>query len=238
MIVPFQGGRGDFSHTCGIFQFKLPFRSFVKTRQTSGTLIVTRWCCAINVRVKKRVYVQQFGYPRKEGNQDPRSWHNVKRKADYHRPKQAWPEMGYLMCLNMSATFPFTWKVKQSRWCVRDRLQWGQISSPGAPWSLRSWREALWLKLEKVPTADSLVLPYTLAVFEDRVHCLNLEEGQCLQETNTGTATATLLLLWLIKGKSNNINASKSHRTKRCEDKIIYIARKLMLGFYFINIPT
>lgn len=185
---------------------------------------------------KKRGYVQQFGYPRKEGNQDPWSWHNVvKRKADYQRPKQAWPEMGYLMCLNMSATFPFTWKVKKSRWCVRDRIQWGQISSPGAMWSLMSWREALGLKLEKVPTADSLVLPYTLSVFEDRAHYLNLEDRQCLQETNTGTATATLLLLWLIKGKSNNINANDIE-TRKCKDKIIYIARKL--GFILLTFPT
>lgn len=42
--------------------------------------------------------------------------------------KEEQPEMEYLVCLNTSTAFPFTWKIKQTEGCLRSA---DQIASPG-----------------------------------------------------------------------------------------------------------
>ncbi len=123
---------------------------------------------------------------------------DVRRMVGYHRPKQAWLEMGYLMCLNMSATFPFTWKESNLEGVngvvlgeVKSLLQGLRgLSGPGekpGDWNLKKC--LLQMTQPRAPRHSGCVWGCEL----------KFGGGTVSPRESTGTASALLLFLWLTK---------------------------------------
>lgn len=166
-------------------------------------------------------------------NKDSRSYCGVVK-----RQKQAWPEMGYLARLNMSAAFPFTWKVKQCGCCVRDRVKsplqgLRGLSGPGEKPYEQNLKKCL------LQTTQSRA-PHVQAVFWG---CKLVSSIYRRDSVSKRPTLAQLLLSSSTCGlqrKPDSINAYQTHKTNRCENEItaFTLLEMLWLGLFFFIIPA
>lgn len=156
----------------------------------------------------------------------------MKQKAGCIRQKQAWPEIGYLVCLNLSAAFPFTWKAKQSGGCVRDHVRSSLqglcgLEDPGEKHYDWNMKKCL---LQKTQPR----VPYVLAVFRG----YELDSWICrMDSVSKRPALAQLLLSSSsstcgLRRKSDSLNACNAHRF---EDNITAFTLWLV---FIVSIPT
>lgn len=128
--------------------------------------------------------------------------------------EQAWPEIGYLECLNSSAAFPFTWKAKQSGGCARDHVrsflqELRCLSDPGGKYYDGNMKKCLLQKTQ--PRA-----PYILAVFQRRefdswicrMDSVSKRPGLAQLRLSSSSSTCGL------RRKSESLNAYNTHRSE------------------------
>lgn len=128
--------------------------------------------------------------------------------------EQAWPEIGYLECLNSSVAFPFTWKAKQSGGCARDHVrsflqELRCLSDPGGKYYDGNMKKCLLQKTQ--PRA-----PYILAVFQRRefdswicrMDSVSKRPGLAQLRLSSSSSTCGL------QRKSESLNAYNTHRSE------------------------
>lgn len=204
MIVPFQRNKGGFPQTCSIFWSKLPFGSFVRTKQNLWNTDVIMWCCFTwGEIVRAQQSIQQ------ESDQDctdDDDDDNVKSLAtmDQKKPDMKWDTS----CFSCQQHFPLFGissnleGVYESVFREVESPLQGLLALSGPEWSpvtetRKKKKKCLLQTFQPRPPPH----PGCLGMWSRYIW-----RRDSLKETDTGTSTAFLLFTWLKKKEINLYN--------------------------------